>query len=71
MSLIAWYPLTDNILDYSGNGNHLNYVNGAGKIIQSNQGKIGKCYERQVVNNSSEYLRSNNMILLDQNLLIS
>lgn len=40
MSLIAHYPLTGNIDDYSGNGNHgLNY--GA---TTNSSGKIGSCY---------------------------
>ena len=39
MSLIAWYPLNGNTLDYSGNNNAIN--NGA---TIDNSGKIGKCY---------------------------
>lgn len=41
MSLIAWWPLNGDTLDYSGNGNH--GVNNGATI--DNNGKIGKCYD--------------------------
>lgn len=45
MSLIAWYPLNGNKLDYSGNDYHL-YTHGTtSDLIESTNGKIGKCYE--------------------------
>ena len=40
MSLIAWYPLNGDTLDYSGNGYN---ASNSGATIDAN-GKIGKCY---------------------------
>lgn len=44
MSLVAWYPLKDNINDYSGNGYHLTNTNASSVVQDITDGKLGKCY---------------------------
>lgn len=51
MSLIAWYPLNGDTLDYAGNYNATN--NGA---TINNDGKIGKCYEFE--ENTSQHIQT-------------
>lgn len=48
MSLICWYPLNGDTLDYSGNNNH---ATNNGATIDAN-GKIGSCYSFDGINNS-------------------
>lgn len=50
MSLVAWYPLTNDTNDYSGNELHLTN-NGA---VKNSAGKIGECYDCQ--GDTSKYL---------------
>lgn len=63
MSLIAWYKLED-LLDSSGNANHLSYVGTSGQIVGEQQGKLGACYGRPVLNNGPSWLRSSQHINL-------
>ena len=44
MSLVAWYPLKDNINDYSGNGYHLTNTNTSSVVLDTTDGKLGSCY---------------------------
>ena len=39
MALIGHWPLTGNLNDYSGNKNHLLYINNNSKLIINNNGK--------------------------------
>lgn len=55
MALIAWYPLSGDMLDYSGNDNHATN-RGA---TPSTQGKIGETYS---FNGSSNYITSDNIL---------
>lgn len=63
MGLIAHFPLNGDTLDYSGNGNHLRLYNATGNLVSSELGKIGKCYERKIIN-TTDYLRSTNKVSL-------
>lgn len=54
--LIAWWPLTGNLNDYSGNNKNL-----TGTAIVDNSGKVGKCYSFY----SSSNLVSNNITIKD------
>ena len=64
MSLIAWYPLNGDTLDCSGN-NDIDIVGTVANIVQSNEGKIGKCYETKSVA-SGGYMRSTDSVDLGQ-----
>jgi len=64
MSLIAWYPLNGDLLDYSNSSNDGMIVGSGGKLVVSNTGKIGRCYERVSLNDSAEYIRGKNKIHL-------
>lgn len=61
MSLIAWYPLSGDTNDYSGNENHLVVVNGTNPIVLSDTGKTGKAYYKPVKAETS-HLKSKNKI---------
>jgi hypothetical protein len=62
MGLIAHWPLTGDLNDVSGNNNHLVYYNNNGKLNVNNNGKIGECYNRAVLNDGTDYLRSTNTV---------
>lgn len=53
MSLVAWYPLSGDTNDYSGNEHHLEIVNGSNPIVLTNTGKTGKSYYKPVTRDSS------------------
>ena len=59
MSLIGHWPLNGNTNDYSGNENHMELVGSSSVIQESDQGKLGKSYERKLSAASPHsYLRS-------------
>lgn len=59
MSLIAHFPLTNNLKDYSGNGYELINNN----CLINENGKIGSCYE---FNGNTSYLKSNKTFFTDK-----
>lgn len=61
MSLIAWYPLSGDTNDYSGNENHLEIINGTNQIILSDTGKTGKSYYKPVASDAS-YMKTKRTI---------
>ncbi len=64
MALIAWYPLNGDTKDYSGNGNHLLNGNFNGNLQETDNGKIGRAWERPVAQNGADYFRTTNKIYL-------
>lgn len=58
MSLIAWYPLKDDIKDYSLEGNDLINSSPTDIVQDSTNGKLGKCYNFD----GTGYLSSKNKI---------
>jgi len=64
MSLIAHYKLDENLLDSSGYGNDLSYLNDNGKLVSDTDGKIGSCYKRAGLNDGTDYFQSKNKINL-------
>lgn len=64
ISLIAWYPLTHDLRDYSGQNNHLNPISVTNGLSETPNGKLGNAWQRATVNNGNGYLRSKNDISL-------
>ena len=70
MALIGHWPLTGNLNDYSGNNNHLLYINNNSKLIINNNGKIGRCYERVNLQDGADFFRTTNKIFLENDFTI-
>ena len=58
MSLTAWYKLNGDLLDSSGNGNHLRYLRSTGALVQETGGVVlPNSYKRTTIN-TTDVLRS-------------